>query len=168
METQPHPEVLVRMAAGQDAVILARHRAEMFREMGQLSDRAYAPLVETSAGYFERAIPAGEYVGWLASPQDDPHTPVAGAGMQIRAALPRPDPLGTGILLGPQGLIVNVFTERDWRRRGLAALLMQHVLDWSRSRGIRSLVLHASADGRPLYEKLGFVATNEMSYTGPP
>jgi len=30
------------------------------------------------------------------------------------------------------------------------------------------LVLHASQDARPLYEKLGFVPTNEMRYTGDP
>jgi hypothetical protein len=28
--------------------------------------------------------------------------------------------------------------------------------------GLASLVLHASDAGRPLYERLGFVATNEM------
>ncbi len=27
-------------------------------------------------------------------------------------------------------------------------------------------VLHASPDGRPLYEPLGFVATNEMRFAG--
>ena len=30
------------------------------------------------------------------------------------------------------------------------------------------IVLHASTEGRPLYESLGFVATNEMRYAGPP
>jgi GNAT superfamily N-acetyltransferase len=48
----------------------------------------------------------------------------------------------------------------------VAELLMRHLLEWSRVRGLVRVVLHASASGRPLYEKLGFVATNEMRYTG--
>ena len=43
-------------------------------------------------------------------------------------------------------------------------MLMQHVIDWARSGTIETLVLHASDEGRPLYEKLGFVQTSEMRY----
>ena len=67
---------------------------------------------------------------------------------------------------GNQGLIVNVYTEHEWRRRGLAAMLMTHLLNAAKVHNVVSLVLHASANGRPLYEKLGFVPTNEMRYTG--
>ena len=42
---------------------------------------------------------------------------------------------------------------------------MRHVLAWTRDEGITSVVLHASDAGRPLYEDLGFVATNEMQYS---
>ncbi len=51
------------------------------------------------------------------------------------------------------------------RRRamqGMARRLMDTVLDACRERGIRAVVLHASPDGRPLYESLGFSSTNEM------
>ena len=43
---------------------------------------------------------------------------------------------------------------------------MDEILGWAPGAGIVRLVLHASADGRPLYEALGFVPTNEMRYTG--
>ncbi len=67
-------------------------------------------------------------------------------------------------MLGMQGVVLNVYTEPAWRRRGLAALLMGHVLDWAKANGVKSLVLHASREARLLYEKLGFVPTNEMRY----
>jgi predicted N-acetyltransferase YhbS len=35
---------------------------------------------------------------------------------------------------------------------------------WAAERGASGVVLHASADGRALYERLGFEATNEMRY----
>jgi GNAT superfamily N-acetyltransferase len=66
---------------------------------------------------------------------------------------------------GRQAIVVNVFTEPAWRRQGAAALLMRHVLDWARDTKLDTLVLHASSDGRTLYEQLGFVATNEMRYS---
>ena len=36
------------------------------------------------------------------------------------------------------------------------------ILDWLRAQGLRSVNLHASQEGRHLYEKMGFEATNEM------
>jgi GNAT superfamily N-acetyltransferase len=73
-----------------------------------------------------------------------------------------PRPRADGVAQGVEGLIVNVYTEPDWRRRGIAALLMRHVLDYTREHRIGRVLLHASDDGRPLYESLGFVPTNEM------
>jgi GNAT superfamily N-acetyltransferase len=138
----------------------------MFRDMGALADECVAPLVDATKRYLAAAIPAGEYVGWLASPADGSPEIVAGAGLQLRRVLPRPAASGTEISLGPQGLVLNVFTEPSWRRRGAAELLMRHVLAWASANGVDSLVLHASADGRALYERLGFEATNEMRYAG--
>lgn len=43
---------------------------------------------------------------------------------------------------------------------------MEVILAWARETAVESLVLHASADGRALYERLGFAATNEMRFTG--
>jgi hypothetical protein len=43
---------------------------------------------------------------------------------------------------------------------------MRHVLEWARAQRLDRLVLHASAEGRALYERLGFVATNEMRFSG--
>jgi hypothetical protein len=39
---------------------------------------------------------------------------------------------------------------------------MHEVMLFANESGVESLVLHASKDGRPLYEQLGFKATNEM------
>jgi GNAT superfamily N-acetyltransferase len=62
--------------------------------------------------------------------------------------------------------VLNVYTEPAWRRHGLAQQLMRELLAWARKERLDRLVLHASADGRRLYERLGFVATNEMRFPG--
>lgn len=156
----------VRLATAGDAEVLAHHRAAMFRDMGSLRPELYDALREAARPWFAEAVPAGEYVAFLASPAGRPEEIVGGAGMQLRRQLPRPTPDGEAIEVRQQALVLNVYTEHAWRRRGLAALLMEHVLAWAREHGVGSVVLHASKEGRPLYEQLGFVATNEMRYTG--
>jgi GNAT superfamily N-acetyltransferase len=153
----------IRPATAADAGVLARHRADMFRDMGQLSDDLRDTLLAAARAYFAAAIPDGRYVAWLAEAGGEI---VGGAGLQLRELLPRPAAGNSRLVRGPQGLIMNVFTERAWRRRGVAAALLRELLRWCRASGIESVVLHASADGRPLYEKLGFTPTNEMRYGG--
>jgi GNAT superfamily N-acetyltransferase len=50
---------------------------------------------------------------------------------------------------GRQALVVNVFIKPQSRRRGLARLLMERIIAWSREQRIESLVLHASDQGAP-------------------
>jgi len=156
----------IRRATAADAGVLARHRAEMFRDMSELPDDLYDTLVEAARAYFAAAIVYGRYVGWVAELDDPSGAIVAGAGLQLRDLLPRPDVARERLVRGPQALILNVFTERAWRRRGIADALMRELLRWCRGNGIESVVLHASGEGRPLYEKLGFTPTNEMRYGG--
>ena len=58
--------------------------------------------------------------------------------------------------------MLNVYTNPEHRGRGLARMLMEHILGWARAQGFATVELHASDEGRPLYEKLGFGQTNEM------
>jgi GNAT superfamily N-acetyltransferase len=108
-------------------------------------------------------IDSGRYIGWLASPVDKPDVIVGGAGVQLQPILPRPVEIST-IGEGRQGTIVNVFTEPQWRRRGIAGLQIQEIIAWSKNEQLDRLVLHASDEGRSIYERLGFVASNEMRF----
>jgi ribosomal protein S18 acetylase RimI-like enzyme len=107
-------------------------------------------------------MPRGEYLGWVAHDGATPPTIIGGAGVQLRGILPRPGPDRDNLELGPEAIVLNVYVEPAWRRRGVAEAMMRVVLDALAARGIRRIVLHASDDGRRLYERLGFVPTNEM------
>lgn len=61
---------------------------------------------------------------------------------------------------------MNVFTEPQWRRHGIGGLLVEEIVTWSKDQRLDHLVLHASDEGRSLYEKFGFVASNEMRLSG--
>ena len=134
--------------------------------MGELPAGLYDTLIQAARAYLTQAIPDGRYVGWVAELDAGSREVVGGAGLQLRELLPRPDIAHERLVRGPQGLVVNVYTERAWRRKGVADALMRELLQWCRGNGIESVVLHASDEGRSLYEKLGFRPTNEMRYDG--
>jgi GNAT superfamily N-acetyltransferase len=157
----------IRHATAEDCAIIAVHRARMFQEMGLVTDQMFDPFRATCEKVIRQMLLTGEYVGWLASPKESPKQSIAGAGVQLRRVLPHPagpSKDGPTIREGHHAIIINVFTEPEWRHRGAAKLLIETIIGWSREQNLDRLVLHASDAGRGLYEKLGFIATNEMRY----
>ena len=60
------------------------------------------------------------------------------------------------------GYIWNVFVESAYRRQGIGSQLTNSAVDYLRSLDCTHAILHASPYGKPVYEKLGFTAKNEM------
>jgi GNAT superfamily N-acetyltransferase len=155
----------IRLATVSDFELISWHRARMFRDMGELPPELFDSFRTQSLETLKRMFDDGTYVGWLASPKNGPERIVAGAGVQLRKVPPHPQPKANreiAIVSGLQAIVQNVYTEPEWRRRGLAALLIKRIIDWAREQRIESMVLHASKEGRGVYERLGFVATTEM------
>lgn len=146
---------VIRLATVEDAPILARHRASMFRDMLEVDEQGASVIENTSIHHLEALVEAREYFGFLAEHEG---RVIGGGGVWLRPLLPRPGTLQGSI----EAYVLNVYTEPDHRRSGVARAMMQAILEWSRGRGVARVTLHASADGRPLYEELGFEPTNEM------
>ena len=72
-------------------------------------------------------------------------------------------------ILGGIAWIAMVLVDPAFRGRGIGKALMSHALDFLDSQGVNSVRLDATALGKPLYEKLGFVVEYELSrYEGFP
>ncbi len=155
----------IRRATAQDAGIVAWHRARMFQDMGDVSRDAFEILRAKARARLKEWLDSGDYVGWLATPADQPEMVVGGAGVQLQPILPRPLNAST-VGEGRQGTVVNVFTEPQWRRRGIAGSLIKEIITWSKDEDLDRLLLHASDEGRSVYERLGFIAGNEMRFVG--
>ena len=148
-------EITVRTAAVDDAPVIVHHRHAMFADMGVGDESEREAMDATFAPYVRRGLADGSYLGWLAQATDG--RVVAGGGLVAHEWFTRP-----GDLTGRRAYILNVYTEPDYRGRGLARRIMHEIVNWCRAQGFRSVSLHASQFGRPLYKALGFEPTNEM------
>jgi len=156
------PGFQVREATVLDLRLLAHHRAAMFRDMGRLASELEPVLARATEDYLRDALPSGEYLAWVAETRPSRGEPIGGAGVQLRRILPRPGSNGDGLELGPEALVLNVYVEPAWRRHGVGEALMRAVLAALAGRRVGRIVLHASDQGRRLYQRLGFVGSNEM------
>ncbi len=144
----------LRPATLADLADVVRLRRRMFESMGVTDTAALDAADVACVDYFAQAIPVGIYRGWVVEAAG---RVVASAGYVIDR-----HPPGPGNLTGRIGYIMNLYVEPAHRRRGLARRLMETILDHLRAEGVGVLALHATEMGRPLYERLGFAASNEM------
>ena len=145
----------IRVATTDDLDTIMHHRRSMFLAMGRKDDADLAEAMRTSRHFFAERLVSGRYRAWLV--ERAPGQVIGGAGIIVfdyHSSPLDPSPL--------RPLIVNVFTEREYRRQGIARQLMEIMIAWCRAEGFNSILLHASDEGRPLYDTLGFKATNEM------
>src|SRR5580704_7667181 len=145
----------IRAATIGDSEIIAAHRLAMFFEMGYREQAVLDAMIVAFRPWLRRKMDEGEYLAWFAVRADG--AVAAGLGLWLMDWPPH--------MIGPgsrRGNILNVYTNPDSRRQGLARRLMQVALEWCRVNRIRAVILHSSNEGRPLYEKLGFRSTNEM------
>lgn len=146
--------ITIRLATIDDAQILARHRVLMFAEMGTGTEEGRTIMEKAFAEWVTQKLNQGAYFSWLACEGENI---VAGAGLLLMDW--PPSPFGDVV---PRAYVYNVYTEVEYRRRGLARDLMQEIITFCRTKGYVDIRLHASVAGRPIYEGLGFSATNEM------
>ena len=63
--------------------------------------------------------------------------------------------------IGKRAHIMNVYTNADYRRQGIARQMITMLLDEARERGAGYVSLDATENGRPLYTSLGFAPNDE-------
>jgi GNAT superfamily N-acetyltransferase len=127
----------------------------MFLDMGKYDPQKLQAMTHAYRPWLESKMAAGGYWGWLAMAVDG--SVAAGLGLWLMDWPPHV--IGTGLR---RGNVINVYTEAPHRRRGPARLLLNTALEWCRTNRADVVTLHASKEGRHLYESVGFEPTNEM------
>ena len=145
---------------GSDLEAIVHHRRAMFFDMGYHDESALEAMSGCFRPWLRQKMEAGEYLAWFALAPDS--SIAAGLGLWLMDWPPHMVAAGQW-----RGNILNVYTEREHRRRGMARALMQIALEWCAANQVGAVILHASAEGIALYESLGFTPTNEMRLTRP-
>jgi len=148
--TQAQP-LVVRRAAAADAAALTRLREVMLSDMGMLAAGA-------DPGWRDKAEE------WFAQRLDDKDSfaafviehPVLGVVSCAAGVCDQHAP-GPGNPGGVQGLVFNMSTDPQYRRRGYARACLDELLAWFRDETeARVINLNATGDGMALYRSLGF------------
>ena len=153
-ELYPRRMPTLRYATPQDAALITAHRHHMFADNGFASEADLSATDASFQPWVAERLADGRYLGLFL---EEAGEIIAGVGIFFADFPPHwmdPQPL--------RAYILNVYTAAAKRGKGYAHHLMNAALDECRRRGVPTVVLHASPQGRPLYEKLGFMATDEM------
>lgn len=150
-------EYVLRAATKDDIPTLVRGRVRMFEDMATHAGATFDPALGARLGEESRAVFAAgwgsDHVGWLF---ESDGVPVASAMVTLQPWLPHPR-----YPSGVRPYYHSVHTHPVHRGHGLASRLTEVAIEWARERGFTHFVLHASEQGRPIYERLGFVNSSE-------
>jgi GNAT superfamily N-acetyltransferase len=145
---------MIRNASEADIDVLVLHHVSMFREIfttegRQFDESGMTGMATTYRRQLQEQMRDGTCVAWVIG---EPGSALASAAVSIRMAVPPPldDSRATGLLH-------SVYTEVGHRRKGYAQLLVKTAVDYCTKIGIRRIDLSASAAGKAMYEKRGFV-----------
>ncbi len=145
----------IRQAMPDDIDTLVDLRLQFLAEIGY----AGPDVPDAVRRYMVQAVPAGDYVAWLA---EQASQPVATGGFVLTQKVPHARNLS-----GREAFVLNIYTLPRHRRQGIATALMHTLLEDVRRRGITTVRLHATSDGAAIYTRLGFHPENtEMVWEG--
>lgn len=129
-------------------------RINQLREEGA---REEIDLVPALKEYYIRHIADGTFVAWLAF---DGETIIGTSGMSFVEKPPY-----FGCPSGKLGLLSSMFTNPNYRRKGIAKELLSRVVNDAREYGCGTIQITASDMGVKLYTNFGFVHNdNFMQY----
>jgi GNAT superfamily N-acetyltransferase len=150
----------IRRATLDDQEVLIRLRTALFRDMDELHDQGKGKqLAAAMREFLTTDLPSERFIAWLVV--DDSGEAIGCGGLVF---LQKPPSMGN--YSGREAYIMNMYTMPAWRGRGIASQLMGTILAFVRESGVTRVRLHATNQGRPIYERAGFRPTGtEMVLT---
>ncbi len=118
------------------------------RQLREEGAREEIDLVPALKDYYQRHLADGTFLSWLAA---DGETIVGTSGMSIVEKPPY-----FGCPSGKIGLLSSMFTEKAYRRQGIARELLSRVVNEAREKGCGAVQITASDMGVLLYTDFGF------------
>lgn len=146
----------IREAMRSDEPIIAEHLRSIALELGASSHSIRQDWLEKTLSFINRARQELRFKGFIAEINDEI---IGSSSCQILELYP---------MISEEyqkGYIWGVYVEPAFRRQGIATKLMNQAMIYLKEIGCTKAVLHASDTGRMLYSSLGYVESNEMTFS---
>ncbi|MBR4346933.1 MAG: GNAT family N-acetyltransferase [Oscillospiraceae bacterium] len=128
-----------------------RMRIDQLREEGAKEDIDLYPALKD---YYTRHMADGTFAAWLALDGDKI---IGTSGMSFVEKPPY-----FACPSGRIGLLSSMFTDKEYRRKGIASELLKRVVDEARNYGCTTVQITASDMGVKLYTAFGFTHNNNF------
>ena len=141
---------------------LITHELDVFiqmriRQLQEEGAKEEIDLVPALKDYYERHMPDGTFVSWLALDED---RIIGTSGISFVEKPPY-----FGCPSGKIGLLSSMYTDPAYRRRGIAKELLRRIMEEARAFGCETVQITASDMGVLLYTDFGFKKNgNFMQY----
>lgn len=147
-------EISYRRLTDKELDVFIKMRINQLREEGAKEDIDIAPALRD---YYQRHMKDGTFISWIAV---DNKKIIGTSGMSIVEKPPY-----FGCPTGKIGLLSSMFTDKSYRRKGIAKELLSRVIDEAREQGCGTVQITASDMGVLLYSDFGFTKNiNFMQY----
>ena len=144
-------QITYRKLTENDIDIFIEMRIVQLREEGAKEDIDLKPMLKD---YYQSHMTDGTFVSWLALDNDKI---IGTSGMSIVEKPPY-----FGCPSGKIGLLSSMFTDKEYRRQGIAKELLSRVVNEAREKGCGTVQITASDMGVLLYTDFGFTKNNNF------
>jgi GNAT superfamily N-acetyltransferase len=151
------PAFEIRRATAKDIELLTKHRHMMFEEMAIPTADELSLHDESYRLWAREKMKRRLLHGYIVETSDG--KPAASGCVWLREMQPSP-----GHPHGMVPYVLSMFTRPEFRRKGLASMIIEEAMEWGRKHGYYKMVLHASLTGRKVYSQLGWKRTWEMEF----
>ncbi|MGN0387129.1 MAG: GNAT family N-acetyltransferase [Lachnospiraceae bacterium] len=144
-------EIVYKRLTEDELDVFINMRIHQLREEGAKEDIDLVPALQD---YYKRHMADGTFVSWLAY---DGEKIIGTSGMSFVEKPPY-----FGCPSGRIGLLSSMFTNPEYRRKGIAKELLSHVIKDAEEYGCGTVQITASDMGVKLYTDFGFVHNNNF------
>lgn len=143
--------IVYRKLTDNELDIFIKMRINQLREEGAKEDIDLEPALRD---YYRRHMADGTFISWIAA---DDEKIIGTSGISIVEKPPY-----FSCPSGKIGLLSSMFTDKEYRRKGIAKKLLSMVINEAREQGCGTVQITASDMGVLLYSDFGFTKNNNF------
>ncbi len=149
-------KISIRKASINDIETLIEYRIIFLKESyGAPSPEKESHLRKSLFEYFTKSFSDNSFISWIAEYENNS---VGFSGLVIRE-----QPGNFDVPNGRTGYILNMFTLRDFRKKGICNSLFRKLIDESKQLNLDKIELHATEYGEPIYRQFGFIEPHDKA-----